>query len=65
MEKIDNRVAYSPSEAAKVLGVSKPTIYNLINSNCGFPSFKIGERRLINARALAEWVDKQTFNEGR
>lgn len=52
-------LAYSADEAAKVLGVSKPTLYMYINRE-DFPSFKLGGRTLISADGLREWVQKQT-----
>lgn len=52
-------LAYSTDAAAKVLGVSKPTLYKYINRE-DFPSFKLGGRTLISADGLREWVRKQT-----
>lgn len=52
------RVAYSTSEAAQALGVSKPTIYTLIRRQ-DFPSLKIGKRTLIPADGLRRWVAEQ------
>lgn len=43
------------AEAAAYLKVSRPTLYNLIHSE-GFPSFKIGTRRLISRVGLDEWI---------
>ena len=54
-----DRLTYSPSEAAEVLGVSRPTIYTLIKRD-GFPSFKCGTRTLISVEGLREWVKAQT-----
>lgn len=53
------RLAYSPTEAAKVLGVSKPTVYTLIRRQ-GFPSLKVGTRTLIPADGLREWLRQQS-----
>lgn len=52
------RLAYSPAEAAEVLGVSRPTVYQLMHRE-DFPSFKVGARTLISADGLREWVRQQ------
>lgn len=53
------RLAYSPTEAAQVLGVSKPTVYTLLRRQ-GFPSLKVGTRTLIPADGLREWLRQQS-----
>jgi excisionase family DNA binding protein len=52
-------LAISAPEAARLLGVSKPTIYTLINRS-DFPSFRIGNRVLISVEGLKKWIEKQT-----
>lgn len=52
------KLTYSVTEAAEVLGVSRPTMYELIRRE-GFPSLKVGRRVLISRQRLAEWVDQQ------
>ncbi len=52
--------AYSISEAAEVLGVRRPSIYNLINAQNGFPCFKVGGRTLISVDGLDRWITEQT-----
>ena len=52
-------LAVSATEAARLLGVSKPTIYQYIHLD-GFPSFKLGNRTLVSVDGLREWVKKQT-----
>lgn len=51
-------LAISAPEAARLLGVSKPTIYQYINRD-GFPSFKLGGRTLVSVEGLREWVKAQ------
>ena len=51
-------VAISLQEAAKLLGVSKPTIYKYAGRS-DFPSFKLGSRVLVSVDGLREWVRKQ------
>lgn len=55
----NERVALSVTEAAALLGVSRPTVYQLLNRE-DFPSFRIGARRLISRAGLERWVQEQT-----
>lgn len=57
-----DKLALSVTEAAKMLGVSRPTVYNLIHQE-GFPAFSVGNRRLISAAGLQDWVDTQARRE--
>jgi excisionase family DNA binding protein len=50
------RVAYSPTEAALVTGLSRNTIYELIGSG-QLRSVKVGGRRLIPASAILALVE--------
>lgn len=43
-------------ETAKVLGISRPTVYQLAR-RADFPSMKIGTKVLINRVALEQWVN--------
>lgn len=52
------RLTYSPTETALVLGVSRPTVYVLMKRR-DFPSFKVGSRTLVSAEGLREWVKAQ------
>lgn len=49
-------VAVSLATAAKMLGVSKPTVYQYANLS-DFPAFRIGGRVLVSADGLREWVN--------
>lgn len=51
-------LAVSTAEAARLLGVSRPTIYQLIN-RADFPAFKVGARTLISVAGLERWVEAQ------
>lgn len=51
-------LVYSVAEAARALGISRPTMYNLIHRE-EFPTLKVGSRRLISKELLAEWVRTQ------
>lgn len=50
-----NRLAVSPSEAAKLAGIGRTRLYESL-SNGELPSFKIGSRRLIRLSALDAWL---------
>lgn len=52
-------LAVSPAECARLLGISRPKVYDLINQS-GFPSFKLGSRTLISVDGLRAWIAKQT-----
>lgn len=56
-EKLDP-IAISAPEAARLLDVSKPKLYELMRQE-DFPSFKLGGRTLISVEGLREWVRKQ------
>lgn len=51
-------LAVSPAECARLLGISRPKVYDLINQD-GFPSFKLGSRTLISVDGLRTWIAKQ------
>jgi len=48
------KLCYSPAESAQQLGICKNHIYKYIDSG-ELPSFKLGQRRLINKEALDEF----------
>ena len=49
----------SIAEAARALGVSRPTMYQIIN-RADFPAFRMGSRVLISRELLAECVKEQS-----
>lgn len=53
-----DKLTYSPTEAAQVLGVSRPTVYQLMK-RADFPAFKVGSRTLVSAEGLRAWVQAQ------
>ncbi len=59
MDVQNERMTLSVSEAADILGVSRPSLYQLIDKP-GFPSFRVGRRVLISRAGLARWVEQQT-----
>ena len=54
-----DKLAYSLTETAKVLGVSRPTVYALIKQP-GFPVFQIGGRKLVSVEGVRDWIRSQT-----
>ena len=52
-------LAVGTTEAARLLGVSRPTLYQLLNRQ-DFPSFRVGNRVLISVAGLQAWIDQQT-----
>lgn len=53
---VPQRLALSPSEAAAVLGVSRPTIYGLLSSG-SLRSVRAGARRLISVAAIEDFLN--------
>ena len=51
------KILLDAGEAAEMLSISKPTLYRLMAID-GFPLVKIGTRRLVKRRELADWVDQ-------
>lgn len=58
MERTLEKLTLSVDEAAALLGISKPTCYQLVR-RADFPAFKIGNRTLVNRRLLEQWIDRE------
>ncbi len=58
-----DKLAYTAAEAAEVLGVSRPLVYNLMHTE-GFPVLRIGTAQRISVEGLAEWVRRQAGGGG-
>lgn len=52
------KLTYSVSEVAEVLGISRPKVYDLLHRD-DFPSFKVGGRVLVSVEGLRKWVAAQ------
>ncbi len=52
-------LAVSAAEAARLLGVSRPTLYQYIGRD-DFPSFRVGNRVLVSVAGLQAWIEQQT-----
>jgi excisionase family DNA binding protein len=48
-------LAYGPADAAKVLGISKARLYELIGDGT-IPSLKLGQRRLIRRETIDRFL---------
>lgn len=57
-----DKLALSVTEAAAALGISRSAMYNLIHQE-GFPTLRVGARRLISRELLAEWVRTQASGQ--
>lgn len=53
-----DKLAVGTVEAAKLLSISRPTLYQLMVRE-DFPSFRIGGRVLISVAGLQAWIDQQ------
>lgn len=56
-------MAVSVTEAARLLGVSRPKAYDLVNRT-DFPSFRLGGRTLVSVAGLREWIAVQAAKGG-
>lgn len=54
----DQKLTYTVTEAAAVLNISRASMYALIHRE-GFPTLRVGKRRLISRELLAVWVRQQ------
>ena len=54
------KLALDVSEAAALLGVSRPTMYQILNRADFTADFYIGARRKISREGLEAWVQMQT-----
>lgn len=55
-------IGISASQAAALLGVSKPKIYELM-SRKDFPACKLGGRTVISYDGLKEWIKREVNND--
>ena len=63
MNKIEKKLTIDVPELAKLLGISKPTAYELIKRE-GFPAVRVSARRtVIPLEALNRWLN-DPVNQG-
>lgn len=55
----NGQLAISVQEAAELLGVSTPIIYQLAN-RADFPAVRVGRRILVHRKGLEEWLERAT-----
>lgn len=60
MERTGDKLTLRPSEAAELMQVSKPTMYELCRRE-DFPVIHIGRKLLIPKAALMAWLNKQAI----
>lgn len=60
---MSEKLTLKPSEAAHLLGVSLPSVYELCRRN-DFPAFHVGRCILISADGLRRWVSQQAGEGG-
>lgn len=53
-----DRLTYTPSEAAEVLGVSYRTVYRAMKAD--LPKVKVNGRWLIPVAGLEAWIERNT-----
>ena len=51
------KIALTASEAAELLGVSMPTMYELVRSR-RIPAVHVGKKILISRQAIQDWLMK-------
>ena len=51
------------SEMAEILGISRPTAYQIMNRADFDAAFYIGRRRKISRAGLEKWIARQTGEE--
>jgi len=59
MGNVQQKLAFTVTEAAQLAGVSRPTLYNWMRIP-GFPVFRVGRIVRIPAAAFMEWLNLQT-----
>ena len=56
---VSEKLALSVAEAAALLGVSRPTMYELTRREDFTAAFKLGKRTLISRSGLESWIEEQ------
>lgn len=58
MEEKQDKILISVTEASRLLGLSRPTVYRLINSG-DFPVVRVFGRTMINQAGLVKWANER------
>lgn len=56
----NEKLALDVSEAAALLGVSRPVMYQIMGREDFTAAFRIGSRRKISRAGLVAWIEAQT-----
>ena len=62
-DTMNEKLAYSVKELPEVLGISRPTAYELVHRS-DFPTISVGKRILIPKAALDRWLMGQADEGG-
>ena len=57
------KLTMSVPDAAKAMGISKTTCYQLVR-RAAFPAFSVGGRWLVSRAGLAAWVEAKATKGG-
>lgn len=58
----DLPVAMTPEHVARVMGMSKSNVYQLMHS-AAFPSFKVGRKLYVSKNAFIRWLENGKASE--
>ena len=64
MTEYSERLALKPPEAAKLIGVSLPVMYQLCRRE-DFPAVRLGRAIIIPRAAFEAWLDREACNAER
>ncbi len=57
------KATYSIPEAMELLGLSRQTIYNIINSG-ELTTYTVGRRRFVSSRAISDFIRRRETSPG-
>ncbi len=59
---MEDKRCYTVKEVQAILGISRPTVYDLLKQN-EFRWIRIGTTYRISKKSFDEWLDKESENE--
>lgn len=59
---MEDKRCYTVKEVQAILGISRPTVYDLLKQN-EFRWIRIGTNYRISKKSFDEWLDKESENE--
>lgn len=54
------KLVYSITEVAELLGISKSYAYELVKRNC-LPILELGKRKVVPKDSLEQWIQENTI----